>query len=117
MIEGQVALFTTRINEISLHLKENPKDKRLPALKSKLVVALQDEAQKAINAYLRGDQLELNRRIYMSEATDYNYFYWIDDEGVLFRISIFGASPLYSSLASFGPSFLLSVFLRISIFG
>ncbi len=76
-IEEKKLLFPE--NESAYHfynqlLKENPKDKRLPALKSKLVVALQDEAQQAINAYLRGDQFELDRRIYISESADYNRF-------------------------------------------
>ena len=55
-------------------LNDNSQDERLPKLKSQLIVALQDEAQRAINAYLRGEQSEINRRLYISKAEDYVRF-------------------------------------------
>lgn len=55
-------------------LKSNSKDRRLPALKSKLIISLQDEAQQAINAYLRSDQKELNNRLFIEKSKVYEKY-------------------------------------------
>ncbi len=54
--------------------KENPGDSRLRAMKSRLVVALQDAPQKGINAYLKSDQKELDRRFYIAQSTEYEQY-------------------------------------------
>ncbi len=55
-------------------LKKNKKDKRLSAMKSKLIIKLQDEAQHAINGYLKGDQKELNNRLFVEKAKVYKKY-------------------------------------------
>jgi tetratricopeptide (TPR) repeat protein len=52
-------------------LTKSTDKKELARMKSQLVVALQDEAQLAINAYLDGDYEELNRRLYVRYADSY----------------------------------------------